>query len=537
MLCALRSLIPPAVAVKSVVKYPFSTMAMPAALALNAQPFAAGGLDAGTVLKRAPRGAYTTARTYQRNSVFEFETHVARTAKSCALMLGQDGRPEVTSRCAALTSVSTLRPLMAESIAAAIECFGRDAGAAASDDAELKITMLITWGESEAGGSTGPATLPAGASDVVSRPAESDATDAWGGLRSLGGPSARTVASVVEMLRSIGLGPEAVLLPECDEAGAAMAAPDAGAPVPRSIAGTGATDRTARVRHTLEALAAQPFTLLTHVTPLPPRRPPPIRALVAGAPRENAAAKDSEWVRQRQALEASKPAGVEEILLFDAASGAVMEGTQTNVFALLREEDAVPDAALVTGAPEGGSGSRDSPAGGALKDAGGEAPATPPGRDAAAEGRSGWVLYTAGAGILEGTVRRLVLEVCASTPGMPRVELRAPRVQDLAAGRWAGAFITSTSRLVLPIDEVAFPAQYAAAAAASARPATPLARPSVADADACRESAEAGAPATSGGGLVRIAFPQPRPEVLVRLEHLVAEQVVAHSTRVLPTLH
>jgi branched-subunit amino acid aminotransferase/4-amino-4-deoxychorismate lyase len=506
-------------------------MALPAVLALNAQPFAAGSLDAGTVLKRAPRGAYTTARTYQRNSVFEFEAHVARTAKSCTLMLAQTGSPEVASRCAALTSVATLRPLMAESIAAAIECFGRDAGAATSDDAELKITMLITWGERDADASASPETCPAGASGVAAHRAESEATGVWGALQRLKGPSARTVASVVEMLRSIGLGSEAVLLRVCDEGGAATAAPDAAAPALRSTAGSGPADRTARVQQTLAALAAQPFTLLTHVTPLPPRRPPPIRALVAGAPRENAAAKDSEWVRQRQALEASKPAGVEEILLFDAASGAVMEGTQTNVFVLLREEGAVSEAASLTGESEEGGGRCDSPAGGAPTYPGDGAPATAtrPGSDVTAGGRSGWVLYTAGAGILEGTVRRLVLEVCASTPGMPRVELRAPRVQDLAAGRWAGAFITSTSRLVLPIDEVAFPAQYVAAAAASAKSATSLARPlKAADADACAESAEA--------GLVRIAFPQPRPEVLVRLEHLVAEQVAAHSTRVLPTL-
>ena len=40
---------------------------------------------------------------------------------------------------------------------------------------------------------------------------------------------------------------------------------------------------------------------------------------VQGAPRQDAAAKDSKWVRQRQALEESKPADVNEILL--ASSG------------------------------------------------------------------------------------------------------------------------------------------------------------------------------------------------------------------------
>jgi hypothetical protein len=39
---------------------------------------------------------------------------------------------------------------------------------------------------------------------------------------------------------------------------------------------------------------------------------------VKGAPRQTAAAKDSEWVRQRQALEQSKPSDVNEILLATA---------------------------------------------------------------------------------------------------------------------------------------------------------------------------------------------------------------------------
>jgi len=62
-------------------------------------------------------------------------------------------------------------------------------------------------------------------------------------------------------------------------------------------------------------------------------------------------------------------------------------------------------------------------------------------------------VHTAGEGILEGTVRRLLLEVCGRE-GTP-VVLSPPRLAD--AGRWEGALISSTSRLLLPVDELYVP--------------------------------------------------------------------------------
>jgi branched-subunit amino acid aminotransferase/4-amino-4-deoxychorismate lyase len=61
-------------------------------------------------------------------------------------------------------------------------------------------------------------------------------------------------------------------------------------------------------------------------------------------------------------------------------------------------------------------------------------------------------LCTAGAGVLEGTVRRVVLELAAEA-GV-RVSLTAPRLSDVT--RWTGAALTSTSRLLLPVDEVVY---------------------------------------------------------------------------------
>jgi branched-subunit amino acid aminotransferase/4-amino-4-deoxychorismate lyase len=57
--------------------------------------------------------------------------------------------------------------------------------------------------------------------------------------------------------------------------------------------------------------------------------------------------------------------------------------------------------------------------------------------------------------VLEGTVRRLVLEVCARHE-VP-VSLSPPSLADLP--RWQAALISSTSRLLLPIDWVGVPAE------------------------------------------------------------------------------
>ncbi len=63
-------------------------------------------------------------------------------------------------------------------------------------------------------------------------------------------------------------------------------------------------------------------------------------------------------------------------------------------------------------------------------------------------------LQTAGGGlVLEGTVRRRLLQVCAEA-GIT-VDETPPRLADL--GSWQGALISSTSRLALPIDWVGVP--------------------------------------------------------------------------------
>jgi thiol oxidase len=230
-----------------------------------------------------PGGAYTTARTTcARRRIFEWDTHVARTASSAREMMESDAA--LLQSHAALTRPESLGPRLTAMVAAAIaEC-------AHEAEEELKVTVHVSW---------------------------------------------------------------------------------------------------------------QPEQVACHIAPLPPLPPPPIKVEVRGAPRANATAKDSSWVAARAPLEALKRDDVNELLLA-SESGELLEGSQTNFFAI-----------------EGGA------------------------------------VHTAGDGVLAGTVRRLLLEVC-ERERIP-VVLVPPRLAGAAA--WEGALISSTSRLLLPIDELYVPAE------------------------------------------------------------------------------
>jgi branched-subunit amino acid aminotransferase/4-amino-4-deoxychorismate lyase len=144
----------------------------------------------------------------------------------------------------------------------------------------------------------------------------------------------------------------------------------------------------------LTVLVCNSGDVYVHVSPLGPRKAPgPVRVEIRGAPRANAAAKDSEWVTERKKL--SKPEDVNELVL--EANGALYEGLSSNFFTLM-------------------------------------------------DG----TLHTAGDNVLMGSVRESVLRQAAAL-GIPIV-LDAPRLDDLP--RWEAAFVSSTSRMLLPIDEL-----------------------------------------------------------------------------------
>ena len=170
------------------------------------------------------------------------------------------------------------------------------------------------------------------------------------------------------------------------------------------------------------------------------------------------------------------------------------------------------------------------------------------------------MLYTAPDGaVLAGTTRQLVLEVCARE-GIP-VALTPPDLADVS--RWQGAFISSTSRLVLPVHELAF-APHASAAASSAAEApsvgssnasnvaipsdrqAPQATDFVVSSGTSRGSeaspnGDADAPAAPASttpspapdGLVRVSIPSSACDIVTRIEAMVAKEVESHSTPLL----
>jgi branched-chain amino acid aminotransferase len=64
------------------------------------------------------------------------------------------------------------------------------------------------------------------------------------------------------------------------------------------------------------------------------------------------------------------------------------------------------------------------------------------------------VVRTAGAGVLRGIARKIVLSVVAGLPEAPRPELAAPTVVELTGGRVTEAFITSATRGVVPVRAI-----------------------------------------------------------------------------------
>lgn len=260
-------------------------------------------LSSKQFLLESPNGAYTTARSCGGGKrLFEWDTHVQRTAQSAEAMLREAAPANLPMLLDELGSVSNLKPRLEATVSGAMREYLETHGS----DHELKVTVLVSWPTSEEECATAAKRTPGGGGSVA-----------------------------------------------------------------------------------------------CHVAQLPPLPSSPVRVEVRGAPRENAAAKDSSWVADRAPLEALMRNDINELLL-TTASGELVEGSQTNFYAI----------------------------------------------------RDG-VVYTAGEGVLAGTVRRLLLEVC-EREGVP-VVLSPPKLEEV--GDWEAALISSTSRLLLPIDELYVPSK------------------------------------------------------------------------------
>eukprot|EP01067_Filipodium_phascolosomae_P008059 Filipodium_phascolosomae@DN6775_c0_g1_i1.p1 len=167
------------------------------------------------------------------------------------------------------------------------------------------------------------------------------------------------------------------------------------APIP-SISNTGPS-YTTNIPATASSRSLHPLLCLVSVQSIP-EPPTTAKIQLRLAVRHNPQVKSTQWARDRQILEKMKSKDTEEIGLVSDA-GAVTEGLSSNFFVINNV--------------------------GSLETASTEA-------------------------VLPGTVRECVIKACERL-GIP-VKFSAPRVSE--AGSWRSAFITSTSRLVMPVDTV-----------------------------------------------------------------------------------
>ena len=154
------------------------------------------------------------------------------------------------------------------------------------------------------------------------------------------------------------------------------------------------------VRFRISVPASAPDTLLLSIEP---HQPPAPSLLLNGvrcitsekASRRKPVSKASDWMHMRKQMQEAMPPGIYEAIL-KSAEGFLLEGMSSNFYALF-------------------------------------------------EGR----LYTAGAGVLAGISRKIVLEVCQA---IVPLSLQTPHIDDLS--NFTEAFLTSSSRGIVPIVEI-----------------------------------------------------------------------------------
>ncbi|KAF8923830.1 hypothetical protein BGZ58_002472 [Dissophora ornata] len=144
-------------------------------------------------------------------------------------------------------------------------------------------------------------------------------------------------------------------------------------------------------------------TLIAHFEPLRAPKSSRCKVQVHGSPRHLATAKDSQWVRDRKALEDALDKDSNEALLVDNETQDVYEGLSSNFFAFDRKRQT-----LLT-APMGS--------------------------------------------VLQGTIQKVVMNICKAENISVAYEF--PNLKNI--DDWEGAFISSTSRLVFPIEKLVLP--------------------------------------------------------------------------------
>ncbi len=141
------------------------------------------------------------------------------------------------------------------------------------------------------------------------------------------------------------------------------------------------------------------FFLVCHASPLLKPPPGPIVVEVRGRPRHHALVKASSWIQEAKKEHDLKLPSSNEMLL-SSPGGELVEGHSSNLFAVM-------------------------------------------------DG----VVWTAGEGVIKGTLQKIVLEICEDE-GIP-VKLAPPKIADLP--NFEAVLISSTSRLVMQVNKIILP--------------------------------------------------------------------------------
>ncbi|KAF9970242.1 hypothetical protein BGZ73_007086 [Actinomortierella ambigua] len=147
-------------------------------------------------------------------------------------------------------------------------------------------------------------------------------------------------------------------------------------------------------------------TFLAHFEPLKVPMTRRCKVEVHGSPRDHATAKDSQWVRDRGLIEKSLEPDTNEALLMDDNQN-IYEGLSSNFFAVVNGPD----------------------------------------------GQGPTVITAPLEYVLQGTIHRAVQAICKQD-NIPLV-YKFPNLKDV--DQWQGAFVSSTTRLVLPIETMVLP--------------------------------------------------------------------------------
>ncbi|OMJ11476.1 hypothetical protein AYI69_g4311 [Smittium culicis] len=198
------------------------------------------------------------------------------------------------------------------------------------------------------------------------------------------------------------------------------------------------------------SISVDPMIVRLHVCDLKLKDPKDQIIILNKGSRHNPTSKQISWVEERKELEKLLTPRVNEVVLYDPESFHCTEGLSSNFFVVERLpqneiSSANPTSTNLQNNPEKSSISKsDGSQSSSISSTG-----TP---DIEYLTKSFRVATSPPSTVLMGTIMQLVIKVCEDD-GI-KISYTSPSISDLQTDQWVGAFITSTSRLVLPIETV-----------------------------------------------------------------------------------